>query len=184
MIGEPGDDHPLPAGHTPGDAQRQVIRLGAGAGKHHVPQRVGHGGQKAFCIGDDTVMQIAGVGVQNRGLPGNGLYNVRVAMAHGCDVVIGIEIPASLLVPEPDTFPFDDVKRLFVEQAIGRTKHLFAPGDQGAVLGGEAIGAGWVEGIDHGHVICSGCREARTAGLPVRSSAVSPRRDAAALRRM
>ena len=142
VIGRLGDDQAQAAGAGAGDPKGQVVRLAARAGEHHLAERLSREfGEKALGVSDDRFVQIAGVGVQHRGLPGQRRHHVRVAMAHGSDVVVvAVEIGLAVRAVEPDAFGAHHVNRSRVEQPIGRAQHLLAPRHEFAVGRRQGLG--------------------------------------------
>ncbi|SKT42932.1 Uncharacterised protein [Mycobacteroides abscessus subsp. abscessus] len=130
MVGVAGHDDSLvpcvPLSHP----QRQVIGLGAGARIHHLVDGCGHGGKQTFRVIDDALVEIPRVGVEGGQLPGDRADDVRVAMAHACHVVVGIEVAVALAVEEVTALAAHQVHRPLVEQPIGRAENPFPGGDQ------------------------------------------------------
>ena len=71
MVGVVGDDDAGAAGRGAGDAEGEVVRLGPGAGEHHVGEFGREKGEEALGIVEDAVVQIAGVGGKDGGLLGH-----------------------------------------------------------------------------------------------------------------
>jgi len=113
VIGVVGHDHSAAAGRGAGDAEGEVVRLASRAGEHDVGQLGREEGQQALGIGQDAVVQVAGVRGERRGLLGHRLDNRGVAMADRGDVVVAVEIGEALWVekmhalrPAPDATGF------------------------------------------------------------------------------
>ncbi len=120
MIGVVGNDDPRATGGRAGDAEGEVVRLGPGAGEHHVAEVGREEGEKTLGIGEDAVVQVAGVGGKGGGLLRQGFHHPGVAMADGGDVVVAVEVGVAVWVVEVDALAADQMHRRLVEQAIGR----------------------------------------------------------------
>ncbi len=122
VIGKAGDDHPAAASELLGDAQRQVVGLAAGAGKHDALEVIGKGAQQLLGVIEHALLQVASVGVELRGLPADRLDHPGMTMPHRRHVIVGIQIPPALFVIQPHTFTAHRVQGVFVEQSIGRAE--------------------------------------------------------------
>ena len=190
VIGIVGDDHPGAAGCGPGDAEGEVIRLGPGAGEHHMLQLGREEGEEALGIGEDAVVEVAGVGGQRGSLLGQCPDHAGVAMADRGDVVVAVKVGVPLRVVEVDALSPDKVDRGFIEQPVGGPKRAGTAVGEGRVFWRQVPGPGGV-GVQHGGLarhgiwLSSGCSRAaasRAGSRPAR--AARPARDTGALRRM
>ena len=174
VVGVGGDDDPGGAGLVAGDAEREVVGLAAGAGKHGI----GGGGEvvrgdEPLGVVDDPVGEVPGVGVEGRELPGHGLGDVGVGVADAGDVVIGVQVGVAFRVVQVHARAADEGHGLVVEQPVGAAEHALAPADE--LLGGrrQARGPRRVEAVDHqrrrlGHW-CTSHSAGRSAGSPQRA---------------
>ncbi len=87
------------------------------------------GGEKLFGVIEHGLVQIARMGVEQCGLPGNRLNDVRVTVADRRHIIIGVEIGIALGIVEPDAFATDELHRLLVEQPIGWSEQAIAARD-------------------------------------------------------
>ena len=94
-----GDDHAVIACYCPGNSQRQVVGLGAGADEHADVQRVRQRRSEPLSQLNDVLVQVTSVRIQGRRLAAEGFHHARMAMTHRSDVVIAIKVPLSVLVP-------------------------------------------------------------------------------------
>ena len=56
-------------------------------------------------------------------LPGQRVDDVRMAVTHHWDIVVGVEIGSALLVIHPDALGAHDLQRLLVKEPVGGGKH-------------------------------------------------------------
>ena len=141
MIGERGDDDALPAGVGAGDPQRQVVRFRARAGEHHVRQVGREGREQRLGIIQHGVVQIARVGVDLRGLPGDRLHDMRMGVPHRGDVVVAVEVAVAVHVEQPGALAAHQVNGMFVEQPVGRAEQALPPLHHRPLAGCEPGGA-------------------------------------------
>ena len=114
----------LVAGHGPGDAERQVVGLGARADEHANLQAVRKGRTQALGVLDHVLVQVARMRIESLQLPADSLGNVRVAMTHVRDVVVHVEVAPAVNVGQPHAIAGHDVQRRVVKQAIGAAKQV------------------------------------------------------------
>ena len=188
VIGVVGDDDPAAAGRGAGDAEREVVRLRPGAGEHDVAEVGGEMREETLGIGQDRLVQVAGVGGERRGLLCHRLNHAGVAMADGGDVVVAVEVGGPVGGVEVDALPTGEVDRGFVEEPVGGAERLGAAAGEGFVCRRELACAGGI-GVQHrglaGHVGWLS-RMARSVSVSAAGSvrASRPAREVGALRRM
>ena len=84
------------------------------------------GGDDAFGIGDDVVVQIAAVGIDLRCLMGERAHDMRMAMPDRGHVVVAIQICLSFVVPDCDAFCAHRGQRVIVVVIVARAEHIEA----------------------------------------------------------
>ena len=118
------EDTPPTRGHA-GHAKGDLVGLGPRAGEDDALDPLAQLAGEALGQADDVLMQIAGVDVQGRLLPSDGLGHPGVAVPHAGHVVVHVDISPALGVEEPGPLSPDDVQGRLIEQ--GR------PGAEGPV---------------------------------------------------
>jgi hypothetical protein len=86
------DDNFAASGVGAGQAKRKVVGLGARAHEKTHRERVGKRIGETHHVFGKSIVEIAGVGVQDRHLTLTGFDHTRMAMAHVTDVVDEVEI--------------------------------------------------------------------------------------------
>ena len=119
-----GHDDALAAGVELRAAYSQVVGLGARAHEHDAVELVRHGGQQILRVIQDVLMHVARVGVQQLHLARDGLGDRRVAVAHGRDVVVHVQILGAVGVEQTRAAAAHQMQRVLVEQAVARPEHL------------------------------------------------------------
>lgn len=122
MIGEIGDDHAGITAGMLGDADGEIVGLAAGAGEHGMAEMRRKRAEKSFRVVEDDFAEITRVGVERGRLPRQRLDDTWMAMPDRSDVVVGIEILATLGIVEPDAAATHEMDRAAVEGAIGRAE--------------------------------------------------------------
>ena len=115
VVGVIGCDDPALAGHGLDHAQGNVIRLRAGAGQDRGRQVAVKGRRQSLNIVENATVRVAGVGVERRSLPRDRLDHMGVAVADVGHVVVAVQVPAAVAVPDPDPLTTDQRHRLIVE---------------------------------------------------------------------
>ena len=149
VIGVRGHDDAGIAGGGAGKAEGEVIRLGPGAGEHHMGKIGREMRQQAFGIGQHAIMQVAGMGGQAGGLRRLGGDDEGMAMPDRGHVVVGVEIGPAFGIMQPDPLPLQQMDRGFIEQPVGRAEQALAALDHGGFDRAERACAG-DEGVGHG----------------------------------
>ena len=100
MIGRVGGDDATISSHCFRHAQSNVVGFRTRAGEDRRIESIIHRPGQALDIFENTLMQIAGVGIQRARLFMDGFNHARVAVADMGNVVVAIEIFASFCVPQ------------------------------------------------------------------------------------
>ena len=133
MVGVVRDDHALVPAHDAGDADREVVGLGAGAHEVADAKILRHRGRQPLRVAHDVVVQVARVRVEGRRLPRKRRHHVRVAVTDRGHVVVAIEVTAPVRVIDPGALAAHQVHGTVIEQAIARPQRAVAtlaqPGD-------------------------------------------------------
>ena len=111
-------------------AERQIVRLAAAAHEGGDGQVLGQGCRQRLGIGDDVVVEIAGIGVEQGGLFRQYRDDLRVGVAEMGDVVVTIEIGAAAIVIKIDTLAAHDLHRRLVGDGEVADQLLLAPREQ------------------------------------------------------
>ena len=93
-----GYHHARATCHRFGNAYRQIVGLTACASEHQTVQIAWKMRQQTLGIGQNTIVQITGVGAQSRGLRRHRRHHFRIAMANHRHVVIRIQITTALVI--------------------------------------------------------------------------------------
>jgi hypothetical protein len=124
------------AGAGADEAQCEVVRLAAGVDEEAHRQRLGQRGGEALGIAEHLVVEVAGVGVEHRHLPGSGRDDMRVRMADVRDVVDRVEVGATLVVVQVRADPAHDPQRVAVrDRQVGAEE----PSSLGERVGDAAV---------------------------------------------
>ena len=178
VIGIFGHDHPGPLGMGKGDAQRQIVRLGPGAGEHHMIQTCRKRRQQPFGIVQNGIVQVTGMAGINRRLPGGGGDNMRVAMAQAGHIVIAVKVCLALRIIEPDPLAPHQMDRGFVKQPVSGAQQPRTAGDAVLILRRQVACAGGI-GVDHGggcHRVSNGWRGAAARAVRLAAAVGTLRR--------
>ena len=151
MVGPIRHDDPSAPGVELRQPQGQVIGLAAGAGEHEAVQAGVVRGQQTLGVVQQSLVQIAGVGVELCRLLLQGLHHVRVAVTQRDHVVIRIQVALAFSVPHPHALAAHQFHRVLVKQPVGRAQQRLAPADQGLATLGQAAQRGRVKGVDGFH---------------------------------
>ncbi|MCY1304004.1 hypothetical protein D9M70_537380 [compost metagenome] len=90
VIGVVGGDHPGPTGHGLGYAKRDVVGFASGAGQDRRVEAIVEGRGQPLDIVENAFVQVAGVGIERRRLPGDRLGHPWMAMADMRYVVVAV----------------------------------------------------------------------------------------------
>ena len=111
-----GDDV-APSRGRAGDAQCQLIGLAARVHEVDHAERVGKQPRQSLGVVEDGAVQVARVGVQYSGLPGDGLGHVWVRVTHVRHVVDGVEMGTTGVVDQPRALAAHDAERPSIADA-------------------------------------------------------------------
>ncbi len=156
VVGVGGDDHALAAGVEARDAQRQVDRLAAGAGEHHVADSGRVRAEQPLGVVEDELAGVPGVRVEGGRLAGDRLDHPRVAVPDRRHVVVGVQVGLPAGVEQVHALAADDPHRVPVEQLVGRAEQARPPLHYPAKFGVEGVDGGDVEAVDHGRGVTHG----------------------------
>ena len=137
-----GDEARIGSGEGRRQAPGEVIGLRAGVDEHHRVEAVGHRCHQALGQLDDVFVEIARVGVERRGLTGDGVDNPRVSVPDHRHVVVGVEVAAAVGGLHPGARTADQVKRTPIAQPLERrAKHRLPSRQERVVALAVRIGA-------------------------------------------
>ena len=116
VVAEVAHDDPAVARRESGDPQGEFIGFSSRTREHRRVQRCCELRGQALGVLHDGLVQISRVQVQCRGLTGDGVDHMWMAMAHVRHVVVGIQIAAPVDILEPYALTAHEMHRLVVEQ--------------------------------------------------------------------
>ena len=126
VIGGIGANDALPRRAVAGNAQGQLVGLGARTGKKNHRQRVIQGGRQLLTVIEDGLVQIPRVDVQHRSLAVQRIDDTGMAVADSGHIVVGIEIAFALGIGQPDPLAFDNVQGRVVKKRRRGSEQLVA----------------------------------------------------------
>src|SRR5690606_26564746 len=89
------------------------------------------GRRQPLDIVENALVQVARVGVEHRRLPADRLDHPRVAMADMRHIVVAVEIPPPVRIPQPDALAPHQMHRVIVEERHVAAEQPLAAGAQG-----------------------------------------------------
>ena len=126
---------------------REIVCLRSSALKHDAVEGSGHRREDVCCVIEDVLVQVARVRVEQRGLACYGFHDARMAVSHGCDVVVYVKVFDAIRVPQMAAFALHQMHGVPIEQAICRSQDLAFLGEFAGLgvecirhLGAEAVG--------------------------------------------
>ena len=149
MVGETRDDKPGAAGELPGHPHRQVVRLAAGAGVHHLAELTGKRREQHLGIIQYAGVQIAGVRVELTRLARDRLHHPGMTMTDRRHVVIRVEVGGTFGVVEPNPFAANEMHGVLVEESIRGAEDSLPTGQQGLFVLRQLARAAGIERVDH-----------------------------------
>ena len=164
VIGVGRADDALGARLVPGDPQGEVDRLTARARVDDLRQFRREEVEKSFRVRDHGLGEVAGVGIEDAELFIDQTLHVRVAVADGRDVVVGVQVLVSVGVVQPHTRPADRDDGVAVEQPVAGREHGLSSANECLRLGAEMIELGPVEGVGHVLGVRNHCYSLRVGG--------------------
>ena len=160
---------PVAAGRRLRDAQREVVRLRAGAGEHDVPEP-GRRERREQLLGvvDRRLRQVPRVRVQPRRLLGDGRDDPRMRVPDRRDVVVRVEVVGAVAVEQVRALAAHELERLAVEEPVG--------GAEGGGAAAHEVGGALVELVDaRGVEVAGGTGHARPPRQDVAELAIVAR---------
>ena len=127
VIGGVGADDAAPAGGETRHSDRHLVGLGAAAAEDDALDRRSVQGAQPFGEGDDAIVQIAVVDVEQPLLSGHRLGHPRVAVTHTGHVVVHVHIAPALGVEEADPLAAHDRQRPRVEKLGAGSERPVSP---------------------------------------------------------
>ena len=94
--------------------QHQAVGLTPRAAKGRYAKALWQSAGQAFGVFDDIVVQVAGIGVEQRSLAGQGLDHVGMTMAQVADVVEAVQVGPPEVVDQPYAIPAHEFDRIGV----------------------------------------------------------------------
>ena len=114
VIGPVEHDGVFAARMRPHHPERQAVGFRATVDEAGDRQFLRQRRRQALGIGDDIVVQVAGIGVERRRLLRHRLHDGRMGVADVADIVEAVEIGAAAVVDQPDAFAAHELDRLVV----------------------------------------------------------------------
>ena len=123
VVREICNDESGAAGHRLADAHREIVGLAPRAGEDDITELGRHSGEQLLGELQRQLGEISRVRVECACLPRQRVDDVRMAVTHHRDIVVGVEIGSALLVIHPDVLGAHDLQRLLVKEPVGGGKH-------------------------------------------------------------
>ncbi len=111
------DDHVVASGGGAGHPQGQVVGFAARVAEVEAVEARRQRSGEALGVGEDVLVQVAGVGVETRRLGRDGGDDARMAVPDVGDVVVAVEEATAARVDEPHVVAAHEVQRCLVREA-------------------------------------------------------------------
>src|SRR6185437_11040423 len=128
------DDETGTPRHHLAHLHREIVGFAARTREDGVPELLRERRQQLLGERERLLAQVARMRVEDARLVADRLHDGRVTMAHDGNVVIRVEITATLLVVHPQSLGTHYLERLVVEEPMSRRKHPGTAGEQGGAI--------------------------------------------------